>query len=75
MLRAVTAALVLIAAPALADPATPEGAAAIETALRSYIGPAPGVVAVTPAGDSYRATLDFTPYAAMLPGISKRRRN
>lgn len=53
------------AAPLAAAPATPEGAAAIETALRTYLGQTPGVIAVVPEGESYALTLDPAPWIAL----------
>lgn len=74
MSRAASAALCLFACgmPAWADPATPEGAAGIESALRRYLGQAPGVVSVEPISDSYRATFDFAPLVAQIkmPGLT-----
>lgn len=49
--------------PALAA-ATPEGAAKIATALQAYFGSEPGVVTVTPAGDSYGLKIDVAPFIA-----------
>ena len=50
-------------APALAA-ATPEEAQRLTTLFQSYLGQTPGVVSVTPAGDSYAANLDLTPLFA-----------
>ena len=59
-LRASAAGLlaITIALPALADPATPDGARRVEAALRTYLGPAEGLIEVTPEGDSYATTID-----------------
>jgi hypothetical protein len=50
-------------APALAA-ATPEEAQRLTTLFQSYLGQTPGVVSVTPQGDSYAAKLDLTPLFA-----------
>ncbi len=42
--------------------ATAEEAARILASFQTYIGTEPGVVAVTPAGDGYDISFDFTPY-------------
>jgi hypothetical protein len=65
-------AFAVAAAPALAAPATPEGAAALEAALRTVLGQTEGVVTVTPQGESYAATLDIAPLVALIPvpGVS-----
>lgn len=58
----------IIAAPISAAPATPEGAAGIEAALRAYLGQTPGVLSVVPEGDSYSVTLDPAPWIAAAEG-------
>jgi hypothetical protein len=50
----------LVAGGALAEPATPEGAARIEAALAKYLGPAAGAASVTPKGEVYELVLDAT---------------
>lgn len=42
--------------------ATPEQAAEILKSFQTYLGSEPGVITVTPAGDSYDVALDFAPY-------------
>lgn len=49
--------------PALAA-ATPEEAQRLTTLFQSYLGSEPGVVTVTPQGDSYAAKLDLAPLLA-----------
>jgi hypothetical protein len=59
------------AAPLAAAPATPEGAAGIDRALRTYLGQTPGVIAVQPEGDNYAVTLDPAPWIALAgPGMT-----
>lgn len=50
-------------APALAA-ATPEEAQRLTSLFQSYLGQTPGVVSVTPQGDSYAAKLDLGPLFA-----------
>lgn len=60
--------LLSTAAPVMAQvSATPEGAARIEASLRKVLGPLPGVVVVTPQGETYEATMDFTPLIKLIP--------
>ena len=59
--------MLLAATPVFADPATPDGARALETTLRRYAGPTEVVVTVTPEVDRYKVVLDPTGYARMLP--------
>lgn len=58
-------------APALAA-ATPEEAQRLTSFFQSYLGQTPGVVSVTPAGDSYAARLDLAPLFAQVkdPAVS-----
>ena len=65
---AVAALLWIVAAPLSAAPATPEGAAGIEAALRAYLGQTPGVLSVVPEGDGYSVTLDPAPWIAAARG-------
>ncbi|WP_413877172.1 hypothetical protein [Albidovulum sp.] len=65
---AAAALLWIIAAPVSAAPATAEGAAGIEAALRAYLGQTPGVLTVMPEGDSYSVTLDPAPWIALAEG-------
>ena len=51
------------ASPALAA-ATPEEAQHLTSLFQSYLGAEPGVVSVTPSGDSYMAKLDLSPLFA-----------
>lgn len=44
--------------------ATPEDAARVTAALQAYFGAEPGVVTVTPAGDSLALTIDLGPHIA-----------
>ena len=46
--------------------ATPEEAQRLTALFQSYLGPEPGVVSVTPAGESYAAKFDFQPLFAKL---------
>lgn len=59
------------AAPAFAD-ATPEEAQRLTQLFQSYLGSEPGVVTVTPAGQSYATQIDLMPLVAKLnaPGFS-----
>lgn len=57
----------LAASLAAANPATPDGAAALTATLQTYLGTAPGVVRVQPEGASYSVTLDATPLLRRLP--------
>ncbi len=68
---ALTAAFSLAASTALAETATPEGAARLEATFRTYLGQEAGVVKVEPAGASYDVTLDANPLFAKLadPGF------
>ena len=70
MTRSLSAAalLWLAAAPLAAAPATPEGAAQVEAALRTYLGATPGILTVTPEGESYAVTLDPAPWIALAEG-------
>jgi hypothetical protein len=47
---------------ALSAPATPEEAGRVKVVLESYLGQEPGVVTVTPSGETYELKLDFQPY-------------
>ncbi len=58
----------IMAAPLSAAPATPEGAAGIEAALRAYLGQTPGVLSVVPEGDRYSVTLDPAPWIVAAEG-------
>jgi hypothetical protein len=57
--------------PALAA-ATPEEAQRLTSLFQAYLGTEPGVVSVTPAGESYAAKLDLTPLFAKVkdPAVS-----
>jgi hypothetical protein len=55
--------LITTASPALAA-ATPEGAAKITSALQAYLTAEPGVVTVTPGGETYSLKIDFAPLFA-----------
>lgn len=46
--------------------ATPEEAARLTAVMQSYVGSEPGVVTVTPNGDSYNTRLDFAPLIARI---------
>lgn len=52
---------------ALAEPATVDGAAAITSALQTYLGATDGVVTVAPEGEAYGVKLDFTPLLSKVP--------
>jgi hypothetical protein len=58
-------------APALAA-ATPDEAQRLTVLFQSYLGTEPGVVSITPAGESYAAKLDLTPLFAKVkdPAVS-----
>jgi hypothetical protein len=47
--------------------ATPEQAAELVKTFETYLGPKPGVVTITPAGDGYDVSLDVTPYFKDVP--------
>ncbi len=47
--------------------ATPEQAAELVKTFQTYLGPTPGVVTVTPAGDGYDVSLDVSPYLKEVP--------
>ncbi|MCB2110964.1 MAG: hypothetical protein H6895_13505 [Defluviimonas sp.] len=64
-LTSIAPALCFLALPALAGPATSDGAAAIEAALGHYLGQAGGLVRVVPEGESYTLTLDLQPLSDM----------
>ncbi len=49
---------------AIALPATPEGAAHLTEVMQHYLGHTPGVVSVSPEGETYRMALDGTPLLA-----------
>ena len=51
-------------ASALAAPATPEEAGRLTGVFQAYLGEEPGVVTVTPAGESYDVKIDFAPLIA-----------
>lgn len=57
--------------PALSA-ATPEGAQRLTTLFQSYLGQDPGVVSVTPQGESYAARIDLGPLFAKVkdPAVS-----
>lgn len=57
---------VLPASMAFAVPATDEGAARIKSALETYISATPGLVTVTPEGESYQLTLDGASLVTLL---------
>ena len=59
-------------ATALAAPATPEEAGRLTGVFQAYLGEEPGVVTVTPAGESYDVKIDFSPLIAKFkqPNIS-----
>ena len=46
--------------------ATPEEAARLTAVMQSYVGNEPGVVTVTPNGESYNTRLDFAPLIAKI---------
>jgi hypothetical protein len=52
------AAALTAAVPALAQTATPEGAAHLTAVFQTYLGQAEGVVTVTPSGESYMVAID-----------------
>jgi hypothetical protein len=51
---------------ALAAAATPEEATRLVGVFQTYLGQEPGVVAVTPAGDSYDVKIDLAPLVAKI---------
>lgn len=60
----VTLGLLLGASSPALSAATPEGAQKLTTFFQSYLGQVPGVVSVTPQGDSYAAKIDLAPLFA-----------
>ena len=52
--------------------ATPEEAQRLTAVFQAYLGSDPGVVSVTPAGDSYKARFDLAPHFAKIkePGVT-----
>lgn len=58
----------VVAGTALANPATPEGAAALTSTFQTYLGTVAGVVTVQPEGEVYGVKLDFAPLLLKLPG-------
>lgn len=64
-------ALLGTSAPALAA-ATPEEAQRLTTLFQSYLGAEPGVVSVTPKGNSYLTRFDLAPHFAKIkePGVA-----
>jgi len=58
---------VLLGSTAIAAPATPEMAAHLAKVFQTYLGAAPGVVAVTPVAEAYAVRIDMSPLFAMLP--------
>jgi hypothetical protein len=57
----------LPALPALADPATPDGAARIAAALGRYLPQPDTVLSITPQGDTYRLRVALDGYLALIP--------
>ena len=57
----------LVTGAALANPATPEGAAALTTTFQTYLGTVAGVVTVQPEGEVYGVKLNFAPLLMKLP--------
>ena len=57
----------LVTGAALANPATPEGAAALTTTFQTYLGTVAGVVTVQPEGEIYGVKLNFAPLLMKLP--------
>ena len=55
-----------LAGAAFAAPATEEGAARLTTSFQAYFSATPGVVTVTPQGETYAVKLDVTPLTAQL---------
>jgi hypothetical protein len=64
--------LVSAGTPALASAATVEEAQRLVGIFQTYLGKGPGVVTVTPSGESYDVKLDFVPLMAKVtaPGFS-----
>jgi hypothetical protein len=60
----------LMASTALANPATDAGAAHLTQVFQTYLGTTPGVVTVTPAGETYALAFDPTPLLKLLPDES-----
>lgn len=61
-----TAGLLLWSSAAALAAATPEEAQRLTALFQSYLGAEPGVVSVTPSGDSYAAKFDFQPLLSKL---------
>lgn len=57
----------LVTGAAVANPATPEGAAALTTTFQTYLGTVAGVVTVQPEGEIYGVKLNFAPLLMKLP--------
>lgn len=57
----------LLALGACGPKATPEGAAHLTEVFQRYLGTTPGVVSVTPDGDSYQLVIDANPLLAKIP--------
>ena len=58
--------LVATSSLALAATATPEEATRLTGVFQTYFGQEPGVVTVTPAGESYDVKIDFAPLIAKI---------
>ena len=58
--------LVATSSLALAATATPEEATRLTGVFQTYLGQEPGVVTVTPAGESYDVKIDFAPLIAKI---------
>lgn len=61
-----TVSFLALASAAQAAPATQEGAARLTASFQTYLGSTPGVVTVTPQGETYAVQLDAKPLAALL---------
>lgn len=62
-----TVSFLALGTAAFAAPATPEGAARLTSSFQTYFTTTPGVVTVTPQGETYALKLDFAPLAAQIP--------
>lgn len=62
-----TVSFLALSSAAFAAPATDEGAARLTAAIQTYLSATPGVVTVTPAGETYTLKLDAAPLIALMP--------
>lgn len=63
---------VFLASPAVADPATPQGADHLSQVFQTYLGPGADVISVVAKGDVYELTMDVQPLIAQATGVGGR---